>query len=560
MENRRFFLLAALGVILFFLYQTWQKDFAQGNTPQPAAATEPASVDAALEDQAPSALPAADVPAATAVATETPGNIPGNNIRVETDRYVAEISLTGGDLRRVELRGYAISKKDTSRNFALLDDRGGHLFILQSGLAGAKQPLATHNTVFTSAQASYRLADGADALDVPLEFRDAAGFTVRKTFSFRRGSYEIALTQTLKNESSAEVAAGPYLRFVTTAKPSGEEPPFAQTFHGLGIYEQKEDGKSYRFKKIKFKDLDDDAVEIKQSGGWIAVLQHYFLAAILPPDGEALSFEGKTSANKGYFGQYVGSLATVPAQAEKAFTTRLYIGPNLQGTVDKVAPGLKLTQDYGILTPIAEPLFWLLSWLHKLTHNWGVAIILLTLAVKGVMYKLSEAQYRSMAKMKKFGPRIQEIKERYSEDRERLNKAMMDLYKKEGFNPLAGCWPLLVQFPVFIALYWVLSQSVELRQADFALWINDLSSADPFYVLPVLFAASMFVQQKLSGQNASMDPMQQKIMSLMPVFMGAFFAFFPAGLVLYWFVSNLIGIAQQWVITRKLANEPATKR
>ena len=233
--------------------------------------------------------------------------------------------------------------------------------------------------------------------------------------------------------------------------------------------------------------------------------------------------------------------------------------PDRRFGIGAVAPGLELAVDYGILTPIAEPLFWLLDKFHKLTHNWGFAIILLTLAVKGLMYKLSEAQYRSMAKMKKFAPRIAELKERYGDDRERMSKEMMNLYKKEGFNPLAGCWPLIVQFPVFMGLYWVLLQSVELRQAPFALWINDLSAADPYFVLPVLFGISMFVQQKLSGNTAA-DPMQQKVMQIMPIMITAFFAFFPAGLVLYWFVSNLTGITQQWYITRKLEKQEALRK
>ena len=237
----------------------------------------------------------------------------------------------------------------------------------------------------------------------------------------------------------------------------------------------------------------------------------------------------------------------------------MYVGPKLQQELAAIAPGLELTVDYGLLTPISEPLFWLLERFHRWTGNWGAAIILLTLAVKLLMYKLSEAQYRGMAKMKKYAPRIQELKERYGDDRERMHKAMMELYKKEKFNPLAGCWPLLVQFPVFIALYWVLLESVELRQADFALWLNDLSSPDPFYVMPVLFGITMYIQQKLSG-NVAMDPMQQRVMNMMPVMLTVFFAFFPVGLVLYWFVSNLIGIAQQWYITRKLAQEGLSHR
>ena len=231
------------------------------------------------------------------------------------------------------------------------------------------------------------------------------------------------------------------------------------------------------------------------------------------------------------------------------------MGPKLQQELETVAKGLELTVDYGLLTPISQPLFWVLDKLHGLTGNWGWSIILLTLLIKLAFYKLSEAQYRSMARMKKFAPRIQSIKERYADDRERLHQAMMDLYKKEGFNPLAGCWPMLVQFPVFIALYWVLLESVELRQADFALWINDLSSPDPLYVLPVLFGISMYLQQKLSGQAMTMEPMQQRIMTIMPIGLAIFFAFFPAGLVLYWFVSNLVGIIQQWVITKRLEHE-----
>ena len=231
----------------------------------------------------------------------------------------------------------------------------------------------------------------------------------------------------------------------------------------------------------------------------------------------------------------------------------------VQGELDAVAPGFELTEDYGILAPLAKPLFWLMKKMHQFTDNWGVAIILLTLLVKGAMYKLSEAQYRSMARMKKFTPRIQEIRERHAGDRERLNKAMMELYTKEKFNPLAGCWPMLVQFPVFIALYWVLNESVELRQADFALWIKDLSAPDPYYVLPVLFGLSMWLQQKLGGQMATMDPMQQRMLQFMPIALTAFFAFFPAGLVLYWFVSNVISIAQQWYITRKIEQQGATK-
>ncbi|MBI3171225.1 MAG: membrane protein insertase YidC, partial [Hydrocarboniphaga effusa] len=362
----------------------------------------------------------------------------------------------------------------------------------------------------------------------------------------------------LANASATELVVSPYARLARTQFKVIGEPPFVKTFTGVGFYEQKEGGGSYRFKKTKLEKLGEDAYETQQTGGWIAMLQHYFVAAILPAQDQAATFTAKPATGQAYLAQYVGAPQTVAAGRSASFTTALYLGPKLQDRVADVAPGFDLTLDYGVLTPISEPLFWLLSSFHRFTGNWGVAIILLTLLVKAAMYKLSEAQYRSMAKMKKFGPKIQDIKERYGDERERMQKAMMELYKKEGFNPLAGCWPLLVQFPVFIALYWVLLESVELRQASFAFWLNDLTSPDPYYVLPVLFGASMFVQQKLSGQQA-MDPTQQKVMQIMPIMLTAFFAFFQSGLVLYWFVSNLIGIAQQWFISRKLEREEVAR-
>jgi YidC/Oxa1 family membrane protein insertase len=388
---------------------------------------------------------------------------------------------------------------------------------------------------------------------VLLQYVDERGYSVDKIFSFRRGSYEIGLTQTLRNTGPTALAASPYVRYVRTAYALGGEPRFTPTFLGVGLYEQR-DPQSYRFRKESFEDLDDEAVELKQTGGWLAMLQHYFVAAIIPPPQEEASFSARPSRERGYLAQYVGATQAVASGGEQRFDSRLYIGPKLQSRIGELAPGFELTLDYGILTALAKPLFWVLEQFHKLTGNWGWAIVLLTVVVRSVMYKLSEAQYRSMAKMKVFAPKIQDIKERYADDRERLQKAMMDLYKKEGFNPLAGCWPLLVQMPVFFALYWVLLESVELRQAPFALWIQDLSATDPYYVLPVLYGLTIYIQQKLSGQQM-IDPMQQKIMNVMPIALTAFFVFFQSGLVLYWLVSNTIGIAQQWYITRKLERE-----
>jgi YidC/Oxa1 family membrane protein insertase len=556
MENRRFILIALLGVVLFFMYQAWQKDYAVTTPPRVDAPTAVLPAEPGAVSAAPSDIPTAAVQAEAADLADS-GSASGARIQVETDVLRAEIALDGGELRRLELPGYPVSKDQPDIALALLDDRNGRLFVLQSGLAGTRDALVTHHSRFTAEQQSYRLAEGADHLDVVLEHA-APGLLARKIYRFHRGDYRVELIHEIDNRADEAVVASPYTRFVRTLFKAGDEPPFVATFTGVGFYEQKDGGSSYRFTKTKLDDLADDAFDTRQTGGWIAMLQHYFVAAVLPPQDQTASFVAKPATGEGYMAQVVGQAQTVEPGASARFETGLYLGPKLQDRVTEVAPGFDLTLDYGILTPISEPLFWLLDKFHALTGNWGVAIILLTLLVKAVMYKLSEAQYRSMAKMKKFAPKIQDIKERYGDDRERLQKAMMDLYKKEGFNPLAGCWPLLVQFPVFIALYWVLLESVELRQAPFALWLQDLTSPDPYFVLPVLFGISMFAQQKLSGQQV-MDPMQQKIMNIMPIMLTAFFAFFQSGLVLYWFTSNLIGIAQQWYITRKLDQEEAAK-
>lgn len=553
-ENRRFALLVAAGVIGFLLYQAWQKDYAPKSAPI-AAAPAPEAPPAGADD-VPSAAtaPAAAGPAGTAAAAEA-APAAETSIHVRTDVLDVRISTRGGDIRRVELLGYAVAKQHPEQNVALLDDQAERWFVIQSGLTTAAGALVSHKDLYRAAADRYVLTEGADQLEVPLTFSDAAGRSVTKTYVFRRGSYAIDLKQRLVNGGATPVAANPYVQMWRTVFKVGEEPPFITSFMGLGLYEQKAGaGSGYRFRKVAFKDLPDELVEARQTGGWLAMLQHYFLAAVIPPADEAATFIGKPSSSRGFLGQYLGAAHEVPPQGAHEFAAQLYVGPKLQQKLGDIAPGLELTIDYGILTAVAEPLFWLLDWFHKLTRNWGAAIILLTLSVKLALYKLSEAQYRSMAKMKKYAPRIQEIKERHGDDRERMHKAMMELYKKEKFNPLAGCWPILIQFPVFIALYWVLLESVELRQADFMLWLNDLSSPDPYYVMPVLFGISMFVQQKLSG-SVAMDPMQQRIMNVMPVMLTVFFAFFPVGLVLYWFISNLIGIAQQWWIVRKLTKE-----
>ncbi|WP_029889535.1 membrane protein insertase YidC [Polycyclovorans algicola] len=576
MENRRFILIALLAVVGFFMYQAWQADYgnangngngngvAQNDTPplppaspddvpvaQPADAGE-STGDTPNDIDLPEAVPAA-APAQESAAEADPSA----RAVIETDLVRAEVALQGGQLRRLELKGYGESAEQPDVDLSLLDDRMGRLFVLQSGLVGTESALVTHLTEFRTEIPSVRLAEGEDAVELVLT-ATVDGAEVRKIYRFERDSYRAEIRHEVTNTGSAALALSPYARFQRTAFLTGGEPKFAMTFTGTAFYEQREDGDGYRFEKIKLDNIADDAFETQQTGGWIGFLQHYFVTAILNDEDAVATFAARPATDQGYFAQYVGASQSVAPGEQQVFVTPFFAGPKLQDRLPDVAPGMALTIDYGILTPISGPLFWVLNKFHSLTGNWGFAIILLTLLVKGAMYKLSEAQYRSMAKMKKFAPRIADIRERYSDNREALQKAMMDLYKKEGFNPLAGCWPLLLQFPVFIALYWVLLESVELRQAPFIFWIQDLALPDPWFVLPVLFGISMWAQQKLSGQQM-MDPTQQKIMMVMPIMLAAFFTFFQSGLVLYWLTSNLIGITQQWFIVRKLEREDAAK-
>lgn len=529
MENRRLILIALIGVIVYLLFQNWQKDYQ-------LPATQPNAVQTATGES-------------TAVTAES------DRIHIVTDKFAADISLQGGDLRRVELLDYPLHKENPEIKLPLLDDRDGHWSVLQAGLAGSEKPLVQPDTLFTVPQLKYSLVDGSDTLEVPLSYRDASGYEVTKTYRFHRGSYTIDLNQAIHNTGAQPLQASAYIRWSRKPIPSGDEPPFAKSFLGFGIYEQKSGTSEYHFKKMAFKDLDKSPYSANQTGGWIVMLQHYFVAGILPPADEALSLTAKPSASVAgaYTGQYVGAAHAIAAGASQDYPTRLYIGPTQHGTLDAVAPGFDLTEDYGWLTPVAKPLFWIMKTFHNATNNWGVAIILLTITVRLMLSPLTAAQFRSTAKMRQFAPRMKELRDRYADNREQLNRAMMELYKKEGFNPLAGCWPLLVQFPVFIAMYWVVSQSVELRQAPFALWINDLTAADHFFVLPVLYGITMWLMQKISGQSATMDPMQARVMNIMPIMMTGMFALFPSGLVLYWVVSNTLSIAQQWVILRRVS-------
>ena len=556
MESARFPLICLVGVVLFFMYQAWQDD---QQALQPAV-EQSSLIDTLPEpddelpslDQAPDAAPdSTAAPAAPEVAaTPAPS---GASMIVTTDVMRVRLDAIGGTVSQVELLDYT-TEAEGDVPLAVLHRRQTGQFLAQTGLLGSGGNAPTHQATFALPARVLNLQDGQDSISATLRWTGTDGQTVDKRFTFHRGRYTVDVDYVVS--ASAEWAVSPYVQFNTrNLQESTDGPPFIEPFNGVAWYEQKDGGDKYKFQKRQFEKLGEEPLDASQTGGWLAVMQHYFFAAALPAEGEAVRMVAKPARQGGQLTQLIGSKRTVSADVPAEFGHRLYFGPKLQNRLADVAPGLQLTVDYGLLTVLSEPLFWVLDRVHDIVANWGVAIILLTLAIKLIFYKLSEAQYRSMAKMRKFAPRIQSIKDRYGDDREQMQKAMMDLYKKEGFNPLAGCWPMLVQFPVFIALYWVLLESVELRHAPFALWLQDLSAPDPFYILPVLFGVSMYFQQKLSGQAMTMDPMQQRIMTAMPIALTAFFAFFPSGLVLYWLVSNLWGIAQQWYIYRKLDNE-----
>lgn len=551
MENIRFTLYAVLAAVMFLIWQAWQEDAAKlvPSVAQTAAVTEPTLG---------SDLPALDAPALNPpppgeIRQPTPMLASRERIVVETDLFTGEIDALGGDLRQIALRKYALSSDQPNTPVQLLSDRDGQFYIAQNGLVAESGPAPDHRATYRAAAERFILKDGENRLEVPLSWTDASGLSVTKRYTFERGSYVVRVDFRVDNRSETPWRGNLYSQLQQLPPPAPKRNfLMPTTFTGAAYY----DGR--RYQKIPFAKLAETPIELTQPGGWVAFSDHYFLGALL----------GDASAKSHYYskllpaGQVILGLTEEMVELAPGETreleTRLFLGPKEQNVLADVAPGLELAVDYGFLTIIAKPLFWVLSWLHAaLFGNWGLAIIALTVLIKLGFFKLSEAQYRSMAKMREFAPRIQALRDRYGEDKQKLNEAMMELYRKEKFNPLGGCLPILVQMPVFIALYWVLLESVELRQAPFFLWINDLSAKDPYYVLPVLFGISMLIQQKLSTAQGTMDPMQQRVMMMMPVVMTVFFALFPAGLVLYWVISNTLGILQQWYITRKVEGEKA---
>ena len=552
MENQRLILFAALMFVVFLLWQNWLEFQAKKHPPPaPPVATRPAEPTNPAGAAAPTAVPGQDVPTAAPTASALPGAqavSSGQRVHVTTDLFEAEIDTVGGDLRQVGLRTYPDSIQRPDQPFQLLKDSGPDLFIAQSGLVALNNgPAPNHYAVFTPEQTEYRLADGQDTLEVRLNWADPSGVKVVKTYTFRRGSFLVELNQRVENGGASDWQGGPYRQFQRTP------PKTTSSYFGGGVITYTGaviSTPEQRYEKISFDQIAKQELNQTVKGGWVAMIQHYFLGAWVPNPGETEDFYTKAVGNNRYVVGMRGPVQTVPAGATGDFRTRLYVGPKLPDVLEQIAPNLQLTVDYGALTIIAVPLFWLLKVIHAIVGNWGWAIIFLTILIKLAFYKLSETSYRSMANMRRLAPELARLKELYGDDKQKMNEAMMGLYKKEKVNPLGGCLPILVQIPVFIALYWVLVESVQLRQAPFMLWIHDMAIPDPYYVLPLIMGVTMFVQQKLSP--APPDPVQAKVMMALPIVFTFMFLWFPAGLVLYWVVNNILSIAQQWVITKRV--------
>lgn len=465
----------------------------------------------------------------------------GKTISVKTDFLEAEISTIGGDISHLTLLKHpdSLDKKKSLVLFSRGD--GTHNYFAQSGLIGTGLP--NHNSLFTSEQDQYELSGNAEQVQVRLKAEGNSNFKVTKVITFHRSSYLIDIAYELENLGRQTVTTSSYFQLVRDSVAPEGSLRFLPTYTGVAVYTDKE-----KLKKVQFADIDKGKTDYPKQAdeGWIAILQHYFVAAWLPKENSPREFfTHKLDGGLYSVGVVLPSLDIIPGGNARV-SSRLYAGPT-EANLDKIAPGLGLTVDYGWLTIIAVPLFWVMSLFHDWTHNWGVSIILLTVLIKLLFFPLSAASYRSMAKMRMAAPKLEKLKQQYSDDREQLNRAMMELYKTEKINPLGGCLPVIIQIPVFIALYWSILASVEMRNAPFFGWITDLSAADPYYILPVIMGASMIIQMRLNPKPP--DPMQAKLMQIMPIIFSVMFFFFPAGLVLYSIVNNLLSIAQQWYIT-----------
>lgn len=554
MDNLRFVLIAFFCLLVYMLWEAWQLDYGP-KRPRPVAEQQakPAVPGEQKHDDVPQMTNEADdlqaADPSTSVSAVPEKSLPtGKKISVLTDTLRLEVDTRGGQITSLELLDYPVNKEKPNGPIRLFSEDPPDYFVSQSGILASNNSAPNHYSDYQAEATQYQLQPGQDSLKVPLRWRNQDGIEVEKSYILKRGSYLIELQQRVSNRSNNAWRGRQYEQLQRTGVKDEKSHTFIRTYTGGVIYNEED-----KYEKIDFEDMFSENLNVAAKGGWHAFIQHYFVAAWIPPAEEVNHFYTKVINNEKFVIGSYSSLVEIQPGGEKAFSARLFAGPKLQNVMEEIAPGLELTVDYGALTFIAKPIFHVLSWIHSYIGNWGWAIIGITFLIKAIFFKLSEASYKSMARLRRLQPKLQALKERFADDKARFNQEMMGLYKKEKVNPLGGCLPILVQIPVFISLYWVLIETVELRQAPFLLWLKDLSSQDPYFILPLLMGISMWIQQKLSPTPT--DPMQEKIMKLFPVIFTVFFLFFPAGLVLYWVINNSLSIIQQWYITRQIEAE-----
>jgi YidC/Oxa1 family membrane protein insertase len=557
MDIKRTVLWVVFSVSLLFLWDQWQRHngqpslFFPGTSQTAPAATGPANAAAGASASAdvPQASAVAGAPAASASAVPAvaAADAKGEIITITTDVVKADIDTIGGELKRLEL----LKQKDTvdpTKNLVLFDSSATRTYLAETGLIGG--PFPNHKSPFT-ALPGVRTLDNGNQVQLVLESTEG-GVKLTKTFTFTRGDYSIDVKHTVTNDSGAPISPSLYLQLVRDGNAPEGEQRFVHTFTGAAVYTDGSKFQKFTFDKIEGGKADHAT---KSDDGWFALIQHYFVSAFIPQGNAPREIFTKKIATNLYAIGNILPMGTIAPGASATMDARLYSGPEETAVLEKIAPGLTLVKDYGWQKIIAEPIFWLMTQIHKALGNWGWTIIALTVLIKLAFFPLSAASYRSMAKMKLVTPKMTSIRERFKSEPQKMNQAMMELYKTEKINPLGGCLPIVIQIPVFLSLYSVLLSSVEFRNAPWLGWIHDLAAPDPFYILPVLMAVSMFIQTKLNPTPP--DPMQAKVMLFMPLIFSVMFFFFPSGLVLYWVTNNVLSIAQQWVITRKMGATPA---
>ena len=557
MDIKRTILIVALAIVTYVGVLKWNQDYGQAALPTQnvaASTTAPGLPDTAA---AKNASASADVPSASGDATaamEAPVAASKDLIQVRTDVLNLDIDPVGGDVVQLRLPLYPRRQDHPDVPFQLFDNGGERTFLAQSGLTGSSGPDArpAGRPVYSTAQKTYQLADGQNELVVDLKFSDN-GVNYIKRFTFKRGLYDLVVSYVIDNQSAQPWNGNLFaqLKRDASSDPSSSTATGTATYLGAALWTASEP-----YKKVSMKDIDKGSLKETVQGGWVAWLQHYFVTAWIPNKNDSNAVQTRKDSQGNYIIGFTGPAVTVAPGTKGEVSATLYAGPKSQAVLKELSPGLELTVDYGILWFIAQPIFWLLQHIHSIVGNWGWSIIFLTMLIKGLFFPLSAASYKSMARMRAVAPKLAALKEQHGDDRQKMSQSMMELYKKEKINPLGGCLPILVQMPVFLSLYWVLLESVEMRQAPWLLWITDLSIKDPFFILPIIMGATMFIQQRLNPTPP--DPMQAKVMKLMPIIFTFFFLWFPAGLVLYWVVNNTLSITQQWYITRRI--EAATKK